>query len=222
MTKFKTVWFWHSGREATDDFSFVMSFYDDSHEHPSCVFNEKSPHHSYCHSFNTIDRNDRQVVHLVSDDFDGCCDVWYVYIDAVESIPPTRMLMAYADDRYPNGTVVPFGEIAKTGISPNDAAGFVRWFVNDSRIQQIYVDEKHRRKRISTKLFSIADMVIVSDNNWNKLFLNGGDVTTTDGELLRSAWSASTRLTQRVGSVTTTQQEELQDQEALPLQRQSS
>lgn len=202
MTKFKTVWFWHSGREATPDFSFVMSFFDDSHEKPSVIRGEKSPHHAYCHSFNTIDSKSHQVVHLVSDDFDGSIPMWYVYIDAIESMPPTRMLVAYSDDRYPDGTIIPFREATDLCITPKDSVGFVRWFVEDSRIQQIYVDEMHRRKRISVKLFSIADIVIVSDNAWNGNFLNGGDITTNDGELLRSAWSSSVRVTQRQGSVT--------------------
>lgn len=201
MGKFKTVWFWDSGREANEDFKFVMSFYDDSHEKPSFITGIKSPHHAYCHSFNTIDDNGRQVIHLVSDDFVSQSKLWYVYIDAVESTPPTRMLIAYDDNRYPEGTIVPFSEAVKAEISPNDSAGFVRWFYQDTRIQQIFVDELHRRKRISVKLFSIADLLIVSDTKWNGYFLNGGDITTNDGELLRSAWSQSTRVTARTGSV---------------------
>lgn len=201
MTKFKTVWFWHSEIEATPEFSFVMSLFDDSREKPSVVKGEKSPHHAYCHSFNTIDKDCRQVVHLVSDDFCSSIPMWYVYVNAIESLPPTRMILGYADDRYPDGTIVPFEEISSSGISPHDAAGFVRWFIQDSRIQQIFVNENYRRKRVSVKLFSVADLVIVSDNNWNGVFLNGGDITTNDGETLRSAWSASTRVTKRVGSV---------------------
>lgn len=202
MTKFKTVWFWDSGRSATESQNYIMSFFDDSHEKPSIVRNEKSPHHSYCHSFNSIDDAGRCVVHLVSDDFIGSADIWYVYIDAVESVPPSRMVMAFADGKYPNGTVLTFRDAVDESVNPQDHVGFIRWFVGDSRIQQIFVSEDHRRKRISTKLFSVADLLIVADKNWNSIFLNGGDITTDDGELLRSAWSKSTRVTPRTGSVT--------------------
>lgn len=201
MSKFKTVWFWDSGRALTDSYNYVMSFYDDANPKPSIVRDVKSPHHSYCHSFNSVDDNGRHYIHLVSDDFIGAEPLWYVYIDVVESLPPTRMVMAFAGDKFANGTILTFVEAVELNVKPQDHVGFVRWFTDDSRIQQIFVSEDYRRKRISTKLFAIADLLVVADKNWNGTFINGGDITTHDGELLRSAWSNSKRVTPRIGSV---------------------
>lgn len=201
MTKFKTVWFWGENRQATDTHNYVMAFYDDSHKKPSLVTNEKSPNHIYCHSFASTDEDGRYLVKFVEESTVSIVDLWYVYIDAETSVPHMRSVMAFANDRFPDGTVVNFSEVEQLGISPHDSCGFIRWFASDSRVQQIFVKENHRRKRISTKLFGVADMVIVGDRNWNGSFLNGGDVTTNDGEKLRGAWHNSKRVTPRIGSV---------------------
>lgn len=201
MSKFKTVWFWGENRKATDTHNYVMAFYDDSHQKPCLVTDEKSPNHVYCHSFSSTDKDGRYMVKFVEEATLPIVDLWYVYIDAKTSIPPMRSIMAYADGRFPDGTVVAFDEIRELKISPHDSCGFIRWFTEDSRVQQIFVKEEHRRKRISTKLFGVADMMIVGDREWNGRFLNGGDITTSDGESLRGAWSNSKRVTPRIGSV---------------------
>ena len=100
---------------------------------------------------------------------------------------------------FPNGTVVATGDINKFGFKVSDRVGFVKWFRKDSRLQQVSVGENWRRMRISTALISVADMVVKSGKYGP--YLNGGDITTADGEELRKAWSESTRVTPRIGSV---------------------
>ena len=177
-----------------------MSFYDDSHPKPSVVKGNPG-HHAYCHSLNSVDDGGRLLVHLLSDDFDNSIDLWYVYVDFPAAEPHTRSVICYADKSFPNGTVLLFDEATQKGIKYEDSAGFIRWFVDDSRIQQVMVKEEYRRKRVSTKLFSVADLLIIADPSWNGKHLNGGDITTSDGDKLRAAWSQSTRLTQKQGSV---------------------
>jgi hypothetical protein len=52
---------------------------------------------------------------------------------------------------------------------------------------------------VTLALFGVADLVIVSGSYGP--YLNGGEVTTSDGETLRDAWSGSKRVTPRIGSV---------------------
>lgn len=198
MTKFKTVWFWDSGIPLGDTHTHVMAFYDDSRPKPSVVRNEKSPHHSFCHSFNTSDSDGNQVIHLVDSTFANTPNAWYGYAQLDEMM---CTLLSFSNDMYPNGTVVPFREFADK-TKPEDSSGFLRWFIKDSRIQQIFVSPDFRRNRLSVKLVAVADILIVADKQWNGIFLNGGDITTADGETLRQAWSESTRVTPRIGSVT--------------------
>jgi hypothetical protein len=201
MTKFKTVWFWNSGIEISNTFLHVMSFFDDSYPKPSFISGVQSPSHVNAHSFNSLGWDGNIIVNLVSDDFYGSSNLWYVYAKSSISGTDIASVVAYADDRYINGTVLMYDDAVKAGIKYSESVGFVRWFCEDSRIQQIFVDEQNRRKRISTKLISIADIMIVSEKKWNGKFLNGGDITTGDGENLRKAWSESVRVTDRVGSV---------------------
>ena len=81
----------------------------------------------------------------------------------------------------------------------SERVGFLQWFKQDSKIQQIFVEEKWRRKRVTLALFGVADLVIVSGNYGP--YLNGGEVTTNDGETLRNAWAGSLRVNPRIGSV---------------------
>lgn len=208
MSKFKTVWFWDSGHILQNGRKHVMSFFDDKYQKPSLISGIKSPDHSACHSFNYVDESGNMVVSLVSDDFVGCESLWYVFLDGALLTPPLRSVIAFADQRYPNGTVLNPEDISDKNISLNKSAGFVRWIAPDSRIQQIFVAPEHRRKRISTQIISVADLLIVSDPDWNGHFLNGGDITTQDGETLRAAWSNSVRVTPRIGSVTRAQSQD--------------
>ena len=200
MSKFSTVWFYDSGK-STDTFKYVASFVDDSQLKPSLVGNIKPPNHSACHSFNSSDPDGRQMFFPVGTDFAGIIPLWYVFVENTFGGHEMRSIFGYADDSFPVGTIVDFTEAASRGVKFNDSVGFVQWFKHTSELQQIYVSEQYRRQRLSLKLISVADLVIVSDNNWNGLFLNGGEVTTNDGEHLRSAWSASTRVKPRLGSL---------------------
>lgn len=199
MSKFKSVWFFDTGN-TENDFKYVMSFFDDSHPKPSFITDGKSPNHVNCHSFNSSDEYGRQVVNLVGPDFKKVIPLWYVYVDDSENEPHTRSIVAYADNKFPDGTIVKFNEASARNIRFSDSVGFVRWFVGDSRMQQIIVSESHRRMGLSVKIIGAADLTIVSDLNWNGAFLNGGDITTEDGEKLRQAWSGSARVTPRIGS----------------------
>jgi hypothetical protein len=106
---------------------------------------------------------------------------------------------AMAGGEFPKGTVLTVKDVGGIKLTASDRVGFVRWFRSDSRLQQVMVNEIWRRKRISTVLISVADVVIMSGNYGPHL--NGGDITTSDGEELRKAWSESSRVNPRIGKV---------------------
>lgn len=203
MTQFKTVWFWDSGRVLENGRKHVMSFYNDSHPKPSLVSNTKSPDHSACHSFNYINSHGHMVVAMVSDDFTNAIPAWYVFMDGSSFTPPLMAAVAFCDGSFENGTVLDYETAKSLGVSLDGSAGFIRYISTDSRMQQIFVSEQFRRRRLSTRLISVADLLVVSSPTWNGIFLNGGDITTDDGEILRGAWSGSSRVTPRVGSLET-------------------
>ena len=193
----KTVWFW-KGPPLNSKWSVVATYATDEHPHPIVVESKVCPTKSEPHSFVMADEHERLVVRLTDEQFNGVPDLWYVL---EENTSPTDMVTIHAmtGDSFPKGTVVTVRDINNFSIKASDRVGFVKWFKKDSRLQQVSVAQEWRRKRISTVLISVADVVIMSGNYGPHL--NGGDVTTADGEELRKAWSASMRVTPRIGSV---------------------
>lgn len=193
----KTVWFW-KGPPLSSKWSVVAAYATDEHPHPSTVEGDVCPTKSEAHSSCSIDKNGNLVVTLLDEQFSLVPDLWYVL---EETTSPTDMVALHAmtGGAFPNGTVVATGDINKFGFKVSDRVGFVKWFRKDSRLQQVSVGENWRRMRISTALISVADMVVKSGDYGPHL--NGGDITTTDGEELRKAWIKSSRATPRIGSV---------------------
>ena len=193
----KTVWFW-KGPPLNSKWSVVATYATEEHPHPSTVEGDVCPTKSEAHSSCSIDKNGNLVVTLLDEQFSLVPELWYVL---EETTFPTDMVALHAmtGGAFPNGTVVATGDINKFGFKVSDRVGFVKWFRKDSRLQQVSVGENWRRMRISTALISVADMVVKSGNYGP--YLNGGDITTANGEELRKAWSESTRVTPRIGSV---------------------
>ena len=193
----KTVWFW-KGPQLNSKWSVVAAYATDEHPHPSTVEGDVCPTKSEAHSSCSIDKNGNLVVTLLDEQFSLVPELWYVL---EETTFPTDMVALHAmtGGAFPDGTVVATGDINRFGFKVSDRVGFVKWFRKDSRLQQVSVGENWRRMRISTALISVADMVVKSGNYG--LYLNGGDITTANGDELRKAWSESTRVTPRIGSV---------------------
>ena len=193
----KTVWFW-KGPPLNSKWSVVAAYATEEHPHPSTVEGDVFPTKSEAHSSCSIDKNGNLVVTLLDEQFSLVPDLWYVL---EETTFPTDMVALHAmtGGAFLNGTVVATRDINKFGFKVSDRVGFVKWFRKDSRLQQVSVGENWRRMRISTALISVADIVVKSGNYGP--YLNGGDITTANGEELRKAWSESTRVTPRIGSV---------------------
>lgn len=192
----KTVWFW-KGPKLNDKWFTVANYANDEHEKPSTVESSECPTDAKALSFIEL-VGDNIVVHLDDEQFDGSPDMWYLL---EETSLPTEMVTLHgmASNTFPAGTVVNVKVSKDLQINPSDRAGFVRWFRKDSRLQQVYTAEHWRRKRVSTVIIAVADIIIVSGEYGP--YLTGGDITTNDGEELRKAWSHSSRLMKRSGSV---------------------
>lgn len=176
----------------------VCTYTTDEHPHPFMVESKVCPTKSEPHSFAMADKKGNLVVRLVDEQFAGVPDLWYIL---EENSQPTDMVTIHAmgGGAFPNGTVLTVKDVSGLRLSASDRVGFIRWFRSDSRLQQVMVSKVWRRKRISTVLITVADVVIVSRGYGP--YLNGGDITTTDGEELRKAWSESVRVNPRIGSV---------------------
>lgn len=202
---FKQLWFWKP-KQLTDRWAEVHAFSTEEFERPSIVVSEYRPTDAEVIWFGSVDDDQNLFINWRDKDVMGIAPpLWYVVKDALRPHPngpdiPTVFIHALHGDDFPSGTIVMEADLIKNKfVSHSERVGFLQWFKQDSKIQQIFVEEKWRRQRVTLALFGVADLVITSGNYGP--FLNGGDVTTSDGETLRKAWDGSTRVNQRVGSI---------------------
>jgi hypothetical protein len=202
---FKQLWFWKP-RQLTDRWAEVHAFSSEEFERPSIVVSEYRPTDAEVIWFGSVDEDENLFINWRDREVIGIAPpLWYVVKDAPRPHPngpdiPMMFIYALYGGDFPSGTIVMETDLIKNKfVGHSERVGFLQWFKQDSKIQQIFVEEKWRRQRVTLALFGVADLVIVSGNYGP--YLNGGDVTTSDGEKLREAWNGSKRVVQRIGSV---------------------
>lgn len=203
--RFKSLWFWKS-KQSIGKWTEVHAFSSEEHEHPSIVVSDVCPTGEDPAWHSSIDEQGNLVIHF--DDVEVMGNVpplWYVVKETDRPHPngppiPCIFVFAFYGDDFPSGTIVLERDLIEHGfVSHSERVGHILWFRKDSKLQQITVLEKWRRRRVTLALFGVADLVIISGNYGP--FLHGGEVTTNDGEKLRKAWSGSNRVDKRAGSV---------------------
>ena len=202
---FKQLWFWKP-KQLSDRWAEVHAFSSEEFERPSIVISGDKPTEIEPVWFGSVDDSGNLFMNWRDRDIVGVAPpLWYVVKDAPRphpNGPDIPMIFVYAlyGDDFPSGTIVLEEDLIKAKfVGHSERVGFLQWFKQDSKIQQIFVEEKWRRRRVTLALFGVADLVIVSGGYG--AFLHGGEVTTADGEKLREAWSGSSRLDKRVGAV---------------------
>jgi hypothetical protein len=135
---------------------------------------------------------------------DELTKLWYVLLDNRHIQPAHLVLLGFADDRYPWGTVVDGSEASQVLEKEymSTWAGMINWRAGDPMIQQIITAPKWRRKRISIMMFGVCDVINACYGFSPGKVIHGGEVTTADGEMLRNIFpGGSVRIDQRIGSV---------------------
>ena len=194
MPKFATLWFWQK-QPLTSEWFETYSFATDEHPHPSLINQSESPTDSEPWSWVSLDNDGRLIVHLIQDHIPDAPPLWYVLIREYGETRKKQTLAAFDTDHYPDGTIVEIDELKQKGFEPSFMANRIaalRWGHGDPHIEQLFVAETHRRKRISIKLINVADIVNVA-GNWGG-FIYGGDQVTEMGAQLGEAWNGSSRL----------------------------
>jgi hypothetical protein len=129
---------------------------------------------------------------MIHDHLPDAPPLWWVLVEEHHGLVPTISLIAYADARYPDGTVLTTDQYrAEVGAS-RPQAGAIRWGKGDPKLEQIYTAPDYRRRRMSIKMIHTAD-IINEAAGWGG-YLYGGEELTSDGQQLAAAWSGSQRL----------------------------
>lgn len=194
MNKFATIWFWQKSRLSAEWFE-VYSFDTDERPKPSLTRQPNPPTSAEPWSWSSIDDQNRLVVHVPSAHLPDAPAMWYALIREYGGTKHSQTLVAFDDNQFPDGTVLEIPELQRRGFEPSfmgQRVAAIRWGFGDPHIEQVYVAESHRRRRISVKLINTADVVNVA-GNWGG-FIYGGDQVTELGSKLGEAWTNSTRL----------------------------
>lgn len=134
--------------------------------------------------------------------------LWFVLLDGSDVQPAHFVLLAFADDRFPWGTVIEAPEASRTLSREYMAscAGMINWRAGDPMIQQITTSPNWRRRKVALTLFGVCDVINACYGFSPGKVLHGGAITTEDGEKLRNIYSgASDRIDPRIGSVAPTE-----------------
>lgn len=194
MSKFVTLWFWQKQRLSAEWFE-VYSYTTNEFPHPYLSRSTKQPSNAEPWSWSSVDDNNRLIVHVPTYHIPNAIPMWYALIREYGELKQSQTLVAFDTDHYPDGTVVEVSELQQRGFDPSFMANRVaaiKWGFGDPHVEQIFVIEKYRRRRMSVKLINVADIVNLA-GNWGG-FIYGGDQVTAMGEQLGLAWAGSARL----------------------------
>ena len=193
MTQFATLWFWQKSRLTAEWFE-VYSFDTEEYPKPSLTRSPNAPTQVKPWSFSSVDDNGRLVISVPKEHLPDAPPMWYLLMRDYARSPLSQTLIGFADNEYPDGTVIELDEFKRKGFDVKQRACAIKWGFGDPHITQLYVAEEHRRKRMSIKIINVADVVNVA-GNWGG-FIYGGDQVTAMGEKLGHAWNGSSRLKQ--------------------------
>ena len=190
MDSFPTLWSWQKSRLSADWFE-VSSYTSNENPHPFLSRATSKPTNHEPWSSSSIDSNNHLVVYIDNAHLPDAPSMWYLLAREYGGLVPSQSLLGFASDEYPDGTVIEMDEFKRKGFKTSDSICAIKWGFGDPHIWQLFVHNDYRRRRISTKLINVADMVNVA-GNWGG-FIYGGDQVTELGQKLGEAWSGSKR-----------------------------
>ena len=194
MGRFATLWFWQASRLNAEWFE-TYSFDTEENPRPSLIRTKDRPTTANAWSYSSLDSSNHLVVAVDDRHLQSTPKMWYVLVREYYRMKPAQTLLGFDSSEYTDGTVIEYSDFSRIGINEDflmNRISAIRWGFGDPLIEQIYVAETHRRKRVSTKTINVADMVNVA-GNWGG-FIYGGEQVTELGEKLSSSWTHSSRL----------------------------
>ena len=209
MAKFPSTYALDTGKKLSDRFFDIRWLSSGMDAHPKRWYTagEELPSNDPTEwGWGEVDAEGRLVVKYYREEVFGPEDemvkMWFVLLDGRHLQPEHFILLGYADDRYPWGTVLDGSEASQVLEKEymSSWAGMINWRAGDPMIQQITTSPKWRRKRISVMMFGVCDVVNACYGFSPGKVIHGGAVTTADGEKLREIYpGGSARIDPRVG-----------------------
>jgi GNAT superfamily N-acetyltransferase len=113
--------------------------------------------------------------------------LWYVEVGEPEAEPPAMVLVAFATDHFPDGTVMAASALDEHGLERDHQIGALRWWVLTGQVHQIYVAPSARRRGVGTKL-SLAGAAYCRGPGWPSLWGTGEVTDLGEAWIDRAVW----------------------------------
>jgi GNAT superfamily N-acetyltransferase len=82
--------------------------------------------------------------------------LWYVEVPEPDAAPAATTLIAFSDDRHPEGALLGAAEAQADGVSSADQVAAFRWWPGTGLVHQVFVVPRHRRRGVGLKLGHVA------------------------------------------------------------------
>ena len=82
--------------------------------------------------------------------------LWYVELPEPEAAPAATTLVAFSDDRHPEGTLLSAAQAAADGVSGAEQVAAFRWWPDSGLVHQVFVVPRHRRRGVGLNLGHVA------------------------------------------------------------------
>lgn len=113
--------------------------------------------------------------------------LWYVEVGDPDGEPPAMILVAFATDHFPDGTVVTASALGDTGLERDSQCGALRWWVGTGQVHQIYVAPSARRRGVGTKL-ALAGAAYCRGPGWPSLWGTGEVTDLGEAWIAQAVW----------------------------------
>jgi len=207
MSKFPYVYAWNTGRVLDERWADIRFVRSETSTRDGNLTQGETPPEQDVYGWCEMGDDGRLVAHYHREEvfgpYENMTKLWFALFDGEHLNPPHLALLAYADGRFPTGTVLTEQQFADAGVGRDDLSQFVAkltWRKGDPIVQQIYTHPDWRRRRIMIAMFGVADLVNSCGGYSPGKLLYGGEVTTEDGERIREAFDGSSRIVPRIGS----------------------
>jgi GNAT superfamily N-acetyltransferase len=114
--------------------------------------------------------------------------LWYVEVGEPEAGPPAMILVAFATDHLPDGTVVASSALDELGLERDNQMAALRWWVLTGQVHQIYVAPSARRRGVGTKL-ALVGAAYCRGPGWPSLWGTGEVTDLGEAWVSRAVWS---------------------------------
>jgi hypothetical protein len=86
----------------------------------------------------------------------GAPPMWFVHLDERDTDPQATLLVAFATDHLPAGTVVSDPVFFSMPVHNDEQVGAIRWWHGEAVVDQLYVRDDQRRLHVGTVLIYAA------------------------------------------------------------------